>query len=101
MKLICHLFAIHRLTYVATVITLPLDVVKTRIQTQISDPDRLYLGIRQTFTTMVRNEGPKSLFRGLGPRLVTTIPSAGITFAAYEAYKKFFMSLNLWETPSK
>lgn len=40
----------------------------------------------------MENEGPKALFRGLGPNLVGVAPSRAIYFCAYSQSKEFFNS---------
>ncbi|KAG0374238.1 hypothetical protein BGX24_010644 [Mortierella sp. AD032] len=39
-------------------------------------------------------EGPRALYKGLGPNLVGVIPARAISFAAYGNGKKFFAELN-------
>jgi len=74
----------------AATCTIPFDVVKTRLQTQPTLPvhERKYNGIMHTFRTILKEEGPVGLTRGLGPRLMYLCPAASLTFAAYESYKK-------------
>ena len=93
---------------VASLVTSPLDGVKTRIQT-----DRLLLtsqggtataapsawasasaaartrarGVLATAAIIFREEGVPGFFRGLGPRLLAVLPSSAVTFAAYEFFK--------------
>jgi len=76
-----------------TIVTIPIDVVKTRLQTQLQLPkgERLYSGIVDAFRTIVKTEGKGALLRGLVPRLFQTIPAASITFASYEFYKGLLM----------
>ncbi|GFG31794.1 hypothetical protein Cfor_04231, partial [Coptotermes formosanus] len=42
---------------------------------------------------IVENEGPRALFKGLGPNLVGVAPSRAIYFCAYSQSKGFFNSL--------
>ncbi|CAI5757839.1 unnamed protein product [Candida verbasci] len=92
---------------VGAVVTCPLDVVKTRLQSDVyhqlynktiksSNP------IIQTFQhltetgsvlrNMYINEGARSLFKGLGPNLVGVIPARSINFFTYGATKSWLMN---------
>lgn len=42
---------------------------------------------------IVKHEGPKALFKGLGPNLVGVAPSRAIYFCAYSQAKSFFNSV--------
>jgi solute carrier family 25 iron transporter 28/37 len=92
----------------AAIATLPLDVIKTKIQTQgrgtgtaalssasatltgapqIRLPVLPYSGIASTVATIAREEGLRGFFRGLGPRVVLCAPSAGICWGTYETVR--------------
>ncbi|QEL58351.1 hypothetical protein SBP28_000365 [Candidozyma auris] len=66
---------------VGAIATCPLDVVKTRLQ---SDHFAETCGV---IGQIYRNEGPRALFRGLGPNLVGVIPARSINFFTYGATK--------------
>lgn len=74
----------------ATLVAIPADVVTTRIQTEITVPKELrkYRNIFIATKRIFQDEGPKAFIRGLGPRLIQTIPAASITFTIYEKIKK-------------
>eukprot|EP00761_Pharyngomonas_kirbyi_P006530 gb/GECH01006537.1/.p1 GENE.gb/GECH01006537.1/~~gb/GECH01006537.1/.p1 ORF type:complete len:318 (+),score=46.30 gb/GECH01006537.1/:1-954(+) len=86
-----HLAAGASAGFISTCCTIPVDVVKTRLQTQYHLPasEQRYSGIIDVFQRLWKEEGVRGLSRGLGPRLVYLIPSASITFAAFEQFKKF------------
>eukprot|EP01087_Luapelamoeba_hula_P020954 TRINITY_DN7234_c0_g1_i4.p1 TRINITY_DN7234_c0_g1~~TRINITY_DN7234_c0_g1_i4.p1 ORF type:complete len:382 (+),score=60.10 TRINITY_DN7234_c0_g1_i4:37-1182(+) len=73
----------------AATCTIPLDVVKTRLQTQAALPmaERKYTGVWQAFRTVYAEEGFAGFMTGLGPRLMYLMPAAALTFTAYEQYK--------------
>lgn len=48
-------------------ITTPIDVVKTKIQ---SEPEKYKHGMRQAALDIIQNEGPGALLGGLGPTVV-------------------------------
>jgi len=79
---------------VAAVVTQPLDVVKTRLQTQNigaeADEGKVrvyYKGLRSTVSAILRDEGPSGLFRGTVPRLLFAAPSAAMCWGTYEVTK--------------
>lgn len=93
---------------VASAATQPLDVIKTRLQTQdilfsassssSSSPDSgareapgrpKYSGFRSAFSTIVREEGLLSLYQGLLPRMLHAIPAAAMCWGTYETVKSF------------
>ncbi|KAI8797807.1 mitochondrial ornithine transporter 1 [Biomphalaria glabrata] len=65
----------------------PADVVKSRIQVQsVSGTPPTF---RTVFINILRQEGPKALYRGLGPTVIRTFPATGALFLAYETTKKY------------
>jgi hypothetical protein len=56
----------------------PLDTIKVRLQ---SKPG-VYSGVVNCLSTMVRTEGPRSLFKGLLPPLMGNAPMNAIAFGA-------------------
>ncbi|EGZ22063.1 hypothetical protein PHYSODRAFT_251306 [Phytophthora sojae] len=63
----------------------PVDVVKTRMQNS-----RVASSAVQTLTTIFRNEGVGSFYKGLGPQLCGTIPDKAVSLATREFVKSFF-----------
>lgn len=86
-----------------TCTTLPprrrIATVATRHSTQIlslsncTAPDRPSMGLIQCLRHIIEVEGPRALFRGLGPNLVGVAPSRAIYFCAYSQSKEFFNTL--------
>lgn len=76
----------------ASIFTLPMDVVKLKIQTQNTLPpeQRTFTSIPQTYKLIYSSEGLRGFFRGWVPVLFKVTPAASITFAAYETYKSWF-----------
>ncbi|KAL3791403.1 hypothetical protein ACHAW5_005777 [Stephanodiscus triporus] len=64
-------------------ITTPIDVVKTRMQ---SNPDR-YRTVHATAASIVREEGASALVAGLGPTLVGYGVEGALKFGVYEVTK--------------
>jgi len=74
----------------ASAMTVPFDVLKTRLQTQAALGEDKYKGISDGFKKIVTEEGFRGLTRGLSARLIYITPAAAIVFASYEQYKKVF-----------
>ncbi|KAI1892620.1 hypothetical protein AGOR_G00135450 [Albula goreensis] len=104
-----HLFAGGCGGTVGAIMTCPLEVLKTRLQssgislrpvfqvqlgtlsgTGVIRPGPVTPGLLQVLRSILEKEGPKSLFRGLGPNLVGVAPSRAIYFAAYSKSKETF-----------
>ncbi|XP_058054391.1 mitochondrial thiamine pyrophosphate carrier-like [Anopheles bellator] len=73
---------------VATVITLPLDVVRTRLISQ--DPGRGYRSSVQGLKLIYLHEGVRGLYRGLGPSVLQIAPLTGGQFMFYNIFGSMF-----------
>lgn len=84
----------------AAIISNPMDVVKTRLMTQIksqataratgvvSVAAKPYAGIADCFARVAREEGVKTFARGLAPRIAAKSLQSALFFLAYEALRK-------------
>lgn len=74
----------------STILTYPLELVKTRLTIQRD----VYNGIVDAFVKIIREEGASELYRGLAPSLIGVIPYAATNYCAYDtlrkAYRKVF-----------
>ncbi|GAX22302.1 solute carrier family 25 (mitochondrial aspartate/glutamate transporter), member 12/13 [Fistulifera solaris] len=70
----------------AAALTIPADVVKTRLQSTRPDGEVLYYysGVRDCVTKMYQQEGWRSFFRGGTARVLRLAPQFGISLMAYE-----------------
>ncbi|KAG0261041.1 hypothetical protein BG011_001399 [Mortierella polycephala] len=91
-------------------VTSPLDVVKTRLQSSLYQSTKAVSAaapktgiasvaghIKDTCLLLghiYSKEGPRALYKGLGPNLVGVIPARAINFATYGNGKKFYTELN-------
>jgi len=74
----------------AAVITTPLDVCKTLLNTQptISETKQPAIrGLTNGLVTIYRVAGPTGYFKGWGPRVLTIAPSTAICWWIYEMFK--------------
>ncbi|KAJ9076371.1 Mitochondrial succinate-fumarate transporter [Entomophthora muscae] len=63
----------------------PIDTIKTRIQRQAGVPGESSITrVSNIVTHIIRNEGWRSFYRGLTPRLMRVAPGQAITFMVYE-----------------
>jgi solute carrier family 25 thiamine pyrophosphate transporter 19 len=69
----------------ATTVTYPLDLLRTRFAAQGNE--RVYMSLRSSIRDIARNEGPKGFFRGLGAGVGQIVPYMGLFFAFYESLK--------------
>ncbi|MBW0463169.1 hypothetical protein O181_002884 [Austropuccinia psidii MF-1] len=83
---------------VSSIVTCPLDVVKTKLQAQgsfINTNSTLasYKGLTGSLKTIWREEGHRGLYRGLGPTIIGYLPTWAIYFTIYDAAKARLASL--------
>ncbi|KAI4134282.1 MAG: hypothetical protein LQ347_001665 [Umbilicaria vellea] len=75
-------------------LTTPLDVIKTLLQTRGTANDaeiRSAKGLFVAASIIKRQFGWTGFFRGLGPRIITTMPSTAICWTSYEMAKAYFI----------
>uniref|UniRef100_A0A8D0DMC8 Uncoupling protein 2 n=1 Tax=Salvator merianae TaxID=96440 RepID=A0A8D0DMC8_SALMN len=81
---------------IADLITFPLDTAKVRLQIQGENKPAAaphtaqYKGVFGTMATMVRNEGPKSLYNGLVAGLQRQMSFASVRIGLYDSVKQFY-----------
>uniref|UniRef100_A0A6G1SL28 Solute carrier family 25 member 36 n=1 Tax=Aceria tosichella TaxID=561515 RepID=A0A6G1SL28_9ACAR len=83
-----HLLAGGTAGTIGAIVTCPLEVIKTRLQSSnkatlnVDNPNMI-----KCFTSIVKSEGWRALFKGLGPNLVGIAPSRAIYFSTYSSVK--------------
>ena len=70
---------------VATTLTYPLDLLRTRFAAQ--GATRVYASLRRGVADIWRAEGPRGFFHGLGAGVAQIVPNMGLFFGAYEALR--------------
>ena len=84
------------------IVTCPLDVIKTKLQAQGSfsnsgvaqkgpNPSAIYRGMMGTARTIIRQDGPKGMYRGLGPMLLGYLPTWAVYMAVYDSSREWFI----------
>jgi solute carrier family 25 folate transporter 32 len=83
------------------IVTCPLDVIKTKLQAQgsFSNPNlrqkgppavAIYSGLIGTARTIIRQDGLKGMYRGLGPMLLGYLPTWAVYMAVYDSSREYF-----------
>lgn len=78
---------------IADIVTFPLDTAKVRLQIQgekASVQNIRYRGVFGTIATMVRTEGPRSLYNGLVAGLQRQLCFASVRIGLYDNVKDFY-----------
>ncbi|KAM7374149.1 hypothetical protein PAMP_006824 [Pampus punctatissimus] len=81
---------------IADLVTFPLDTAKVRLQIQgesqkvEGSSTTKYRGVFGTITTMVRTEGPRSLYNGLVAGLQRQMSFASVRIGLYDSMKQFY-----------
>jgi solute carrier family 25 folate transporter 32 len=74
---------------VATVITYPYQVIRTRLQDRPAAGEaRKFTSTWSTIVTTWRAEGVRGMYRGLGPGVLRVMPQSAIVFMVYERVLK-------------
>lgn len=79
---------------VADLVTFPLDTAKVRLQiqgeTKSMNVQKKYRGVFGTIITMVKTEGPRSLYSGLVAGLHRQMSFASVRIGLYDSMKQFY-----------
>eukprot|EP00184_Porphyridium_aerugineum_P001755 CAMPEP_0184698158 /NCGR_PEP_ID=MMETSP0313-20130426/4877_1 /TAXON_ID=2792 /ORGANISM="Porphyridium aerugineum, Strain SAG 1380-2" /LENGTH=376 /DNA_ID=CAMNT_0027157063 /DNA_START=52 /DNA_END=1182 /DNA_ORIENTATION=+ len=76
----------------ASTLTYPLQVIRTRMQKRDTDPTK-YGTILKSVTNMYANEGFQGFYKGFTANALRVTPSAAITFVVYEFVLSIFQRL--------
>lgn len=74
----------------AAILTTPMDVIKTQIQSTTTGKKR----IMETAQTIIRQDGMPGFFRGVTPRVSKVAPACAIMITCYEFFKHLFAKQN-------
>ena len=85
---------------IASAITLPMDVIKTRQQLELGEAELKSSALKPKSTLSVASEiikspqGFRGLFAGLTPRVLKVAPACAIMITSYEYFKQMFQERN-------
>ncbi|ERN08880.1 mitochondrial adenine nucleotide transporter ADNT1 [Amborella trichopoda] len=71
--------------------TYPLDMVRGRLTVQTEKSPYRYRGMFDALSTVLREEGPRALYKGWLPSVIGVIPYVGLNFAVYESLKDWLI----------
>ncbi|KZF22307.1 mitochondrial carrier [Xylona heveae TC161] len=75
----------------AVLVAYPHEVIRTRLRQAPSENGRVkYTGLVQCFRLILKEEGFLSMYGGLTPHLLRTVPAAGIALGVYELVLSLF-----------
>lgn len=74
--------------------TYPLDMVRGRLTVQTEASPYQYRGMFHALSTVLRQEGPRALYRGWVPSVIGVVPYVGLNFAVYESLKDWLIKSN-------
>ncbi|TFY77298.1 hypothetical protein EWM64_g6719 [Hericium alpestre] len=69
---------------VASLITYPHEVLRTRLRQPLVDGKMKYTGLWQTLRLVIAEEGARSLYGGLSAHLMRVVPNAAVMYSIYE-----------------
>lgn len=71
--------------FMASIVTYPHEVVRTRLrQAPLENGKLKYTGLIQSFRVIIKEEGLASMYGGLTPHLLRTVPNSIIMFGTWE-----------------
>lgn len=73
----------------ATLVSFPFDVVRTRLVAQ-SENLKVYKGTLNTFNVIVFQEGFFALYKGLLPTIIQIAPHAGVQFMTFKFFERLY-----------
>ncbi|XP_076950558.1 mitochondrial adenine nucleotide transporter ADNT1-like [Bidens hawaiensis] len=76
---------------VAMSATYPMDLVRGRLTVQTDKSPSQYRGIAHALTTVLREEGPRALYKGWVPSVIGVVPYVGLNFAVYKSLKDYLV----------
>jgi solute carrier family 25, member 33/36 len=70
---------------VASLITYPHEVLRTRLRQPVVNGVPKYTGLSQTLRLVIKEEGARALYGGLSAHLMRVVPNAAVMFWIYES----------------
>lgn len=84
---------------IGQIVSYPFDVVRRRLQSQSIDANTKIIKYStcKHIYVIIKNEGVKNLYKGIGINFIRAGPSMGVGFVTYEHTKKFLTDIALKE----
>lgn len=73
---------------IGSFLTNPMDVIKTRLQTNVPGELVKYTGVMGCARVTLANEGPSAFLKGVAPRLAHKIPANAFFFLSFELFRR-------------
>jgi solute carrier family 25 protein 39/40 len=86
---------------VAATVTVPFDVIKTRMQMDVDQHGRKTLSAFQLLRQVAQNEGIRGLMKGAVPRATRVAPACAIMISSYELFSRFLLKRKKAEEEKK
>ncbi|KAF9267223.1 mitochondrial carrier [Marasmius fiardii PR-910] len=74
---------------IATIITYPHEVIRTRLREPRTNGIVKYTGFMQTFRLILAEEGARAFYNGLSAHLMRVVPNAAVVFSIYEGIMRW------------
>jgi len=74
----------------AAALVTPADVIKTRLQVAARAGQTAYSGVFDCFNKVMKEEGPKALWKGTAARVCRSSPQFAVTLLTYELLQRLF-----------
>ncbi|KAL3695589.1 hypothetical protein R1sor_009665 [Riccia sorocarpa] len=71
--------------------TYPMDMVRGRLTVQTADSPHRYKGMVDAFRVIIKEEGPRAVYKGWLPSVIGVVPYVGLNFAVYETLKDWIV----------
>ncbi|CAM8984764.1 unnamed protein product [Rhodiola kirilowii] len=71
--------------------TYPMDLARGRLTVQTENSPNQYRGMFHALSSVLRQEGPRALYKGWLPSVMGVIPYAGLNFGMYESLKAWLI----------
>ncbi|KAL2642183.1 hypothetical protein R1flu_009770 [Riccia fluitans] len=81
--------------------TYPMDMVRGRLTVQTADSPHRYKGMVHAFRMIIKEEGPRAVYKGWLPSVIGVVPYVGLNFAVYETLKDWVVKDPSFDTAAE